>query len=176
MMIGNRLVSFFVLMAIFSAVFAISAETTLPEEEVEMIMEEFESMVEGIDAFGIFVHNTALSLPMFIPGFGIIWGMFSAFSTGIAFAAIKSMNPLVEQIPALSILFMTPFGLMEVAAYSIAMSRSYMILHKMIKRMPIRPDYRIIGIEIAILVGLLLAGGFVEYYFIENIPTDSPKI
>ena len=42
MMIGNRIVSFFVLMAIFSAVFAISAETTLPEEEVEMIMEEFE--------------------------------------------------------------------------------------------------------------------------------------
>ena len=56
------------------------------------------------------------------------------------------------------------------------MSRSYMIIHKMIKRMPIRPDYRIIGIEIGILVGLLLAGGFVEYYFIENIPTDSPKI
>jgi len=78
-MIGNRIVSFFVLMAIFSAVFAISAETTLPEEEVEMIMEEFESMVEGIDAFGIFVHNTALSLPMFIPGFGIIWGMFRHF-------------------------------------------------------------------------------------------------
>ena len=132
MMIGNRIVSFFVLMAIFSAVFAISAETTLPEEEVEMIMEEFESMVEGIDAFGIFVHNTALSLPMFIPGFGIIWGMFSAFSTGIAFAAIKSVNPLVEQIPALSILFMTPFGLMEVAAYSIEMSRSYIFIHKIV--------------------------------------------
>ena len=175
-MLGRRILLFFVFMAIFSAVFAISAETTLPEEEVEMIMEEFESMVEGIDAFGIFLHNTALSLPMFIPGFGIIWGMFSAFSTGIAFAAIKSMNPLVEQIPALSILFMTPFGLMEVAAYSIAMSRSYMIVHKMIKRMPIRPDFRIIGIELAILVGLLLVGGFVEYYFIESIPTDVPKI
>jgi hypothetical protein len=71
---------------------------------------------------------------------------------------------------------MSPFGLMEVAAYSIAMSRSYMIIHKMIKRMPIRPDYRIIGIEVAILVGLLLTGGFVEYYFIENISADMPKI
>ena len=167
MMIGNRLVSFFVLMAIFSAVFAISAETTLPEEEVEMIMEEFESMVEGIDAFGIFVHNTALSLPMFIPGFGIIWGMFSAFSTGIAFAAIKSVNPLVEQIPALSILFMTPFGLMEVAAYSIAMSRSYIFIHKIVKKIPIRNDIRVTLIEIVILLGLLFTGAYVEWYMIE---------
>ena len=168
MMIGNRIILFFILMSIFSAVFAISAETTLPEEEVEMIMEEFESMVEGIDAFGIFVHNTALSLPMFIPGFGIIWGMFSAFSTGIAFAAIKSMNPLLEQIPALSILFMTPFGLMEVAAYSIAMSRSYIFIHKIIKKVPIRSDIRVTLVEIIIVVGLLLIGAYVEYYMIET--------
>ena len=167
MMMGNRIILFFILMAIFSAVFAISAETTLPEEEVEMIMEEFESMVEGIDAFGIFAHNTALSLPMFIPGFGIIWGMFSAFSTGIAFAAIKSMNPLLEQIPALSILFMTPFGLMEVAAYSIAMSRSYIFIHKIIKKVPIRSDIRVTLVEIMIVVGLLFIGAYVEWYMIE---------
>ncbi len=168
MMIGNRIVLFFILMAIFSAVFAISAEANLPEEEVEMIMEEFESMVEGIDAFGIFLHNTALSLPMFIPGFGIIWGMFSAFSTGIAFAAIKSMNPLLEQIPALSILFMTPFGLMEVAAYSIAMSRSYMLIHKIIKRVSIRNDIPVTLVEIIIVVSLLLVGAYVEWYMIET--------
>ena len=83
---------------------------------------------------------------------------------------------MLANVPSLTILFMSPFGLMEVAAYSIAMSRSYMIVHKMIKRMPIRPDFRINGIEISILVGLLLVGGFVEYYFIENIPTNSPKI
>ena len=166
-MMGNRILLFFILMAIFSAVFAVSAEANLPEEEVEMIMEEFESMVEGIDAFGIFLHNTALSLPMFIPGFGIIWGMFSAFSTGIAFAAIKSMNPLLEQIPALSILFMTPFGLMEVAAYSIAMSRSYMLIHKIIKKVSIRSDIPVTLVEIIIVVSLLLVGAYVEYYMIE---------
>jgi hypothetical protein len=83
---------------------------------------------------------------------------------------------MLANIPSLTILFMSPFGLMEVAAYSIAMSRSYMIVHKMIKRMPIRPDFRVIGLEIGILIGLLLIGGFVEYYFIESIPTDMPKI
>ena len=172
----NRIVLFFVFLGIFSASFAIGAEVKVSEEESKIILEQFESLIGNIDAIGIFSHNTTLALPMFIPGFGIAWGAFAAFSTGMAFSVLKDASPMLANVPSLTILFMSPFGLMEIAAYSIAMSRSYMIIHKMIKRMPIRPDYRIIGIEIGILIGLLLAGGFVEYYFIESIPTNSPKI
>ncbi len=113
---------------------------------------------------------------MFIPGFGIAWCAFAAFSTGMAFSVLQGANPMLANIPSLTILFMSPFGLMEIAAYSIAMARGYMISHKMIKRMSIRPDYRVIGLEIAILIGLLLTGGFVEYYFIERITADMPRI
>ena len=172
----NRIVLFFVFLGIFSASFAIGAEVQVSEEDSAIILEELESLIDEIDAVGIFVHNTLLALPMFIPGFGIAWGAFAAFSTGMAFSVLQDANPMLANIPSLTILFMSPFGLMEIAAYSIAMSRSYMIVHKMIKRMPIRPDLRVIGLEVAILVGLLLAGGFLEYYFIENIPTDMPKI
>ena len=172
----NRIVLFFVFLGIFSASFAIGAEVQVSEEESSIILEELESLIGEIDAVGIFVHNTSLALPMFIPGFGIAWGAFAAFSTGMAFSVIQDANPMLENIPSLTVLFMSPFGLMEVAAYSIAMSRSYMIVHKMIKRMPIRPDFRVIGLEIGILIGLLLTGGFVEYYFIESISTDMPKI
>ena len=172
----NGIVLFFIFLGIFSASFAIGAEVQVSEEESKIILEQLESLIDEIDAIGIFSHNTTLALPMFIPGFGIAWGAFAAFSTGMAFSVIKDASPMLANVPSLTILFMSPFGLMEVAAYSIAMSRSYMIVHKMIKRMPVRPDFRIIGIEIAILIGLLLAGGFVEYYFIESIPTDTPKI
>ena len=172
----NRIVLFFVFLGIFSASFAIGAEVQVSEEESKMILEQLEELIDEIDAIGIFSHNTSLALPMFIPGFGVAWGAFAAFSTGMAFSVIKDASPMLANVPSLTILFMSPFGLMEVAAYSIAMSRSYMIVHKMIKRMPVRPDFRVIGIEIAILIGLLLAGGFVEYYFIESITTDTPKI
>ena len=172
----NRFVLFFIFLGIFSASFAIGAEVQVSEEESKIILEQLESLIGEIDAIGIFSHNTTLALPMFIPGFGIAWGAFAAFSTGMAFSVIKDASPMLANVPSLTILFMSPFGLMEVAAYSIAMSRSYMIVHKMIKRMPVRPDFRVIGIEIAILIGLLLAGGFVEYYFIESIITDTPKI
>ena len=172
----NRIVLFFVFLGIFTASFAVGAEIQVSEEESAIVLEEFESLIADIDAVGIFTHNTLLALPMFIPGFGIAWGAFAAFSTGMAFSVLQGANPMLENIPSLTILFMTPFGLMEVAAYSIAMSRSYMIVHKMIKRMPIRSDVRVIGLEVAILIGLLLAGGFIEYYFIQSIPTDMPKI
>ena len=172
----NRIVLFFVFLGIFSASFAVGAEVQVSEEESAIILEQFETLILEIDAVGIFVHNTTLALPMFIPGFGIAWGAFAAFSTGMAFSVLQSADPMLENIPSLTILFMSPFGLMEIAAYSIAMSRSYMIVHKMIKRIPIRPDVRVIGIEVAILVGLLLAGGFIEYYFIQSIQTDMPQI
>ena len=172
----NRIVLFFVFLGIFSASFAVGAEVQVSEEESAIILEQFETLILEIDAVGIFVHNTTLALPMFIPGFGIAWGAFAAFSTGMAFSVLKDASPMLANVPSLTIQFMSPFGLMEIAAYSIAMSRSYMIIHKMIKRMPIRPDYRVIGLEIGILIGLLLTGGFVEYYFIESIPTDMPQI
>ena len=172
----NRIVLFFVFLGIFSASFAIGAEIQVSEEESKIVLEELESLIDEIDAVGIFTHNTSLSLPMFIPGFGIAWGAFAAFSTGMAFSVIQDANPMLENVPSLTILFMSPFGLMEVAAYSIAMSRSYMIVHKMIKRMSVRPDFRVIGLEIAIMIGLLLTGGFEEWHFIESLSTDIPKI
>ena len=109
---------------------------------------------------------------MFIPGFGIAWGSFAAMSTGMAFSVLKDVNPILQNIPAVTIIFMTPFGLMEIAAYSIAMSRSFILVHKIVKKISIREDIRVVGIEIAILIGLLLAGGFIEYYLIQNIPAD----
>jgi hypothetical protein len=163
-------------MTIFSVSFAVGAEIQVSEEESNILLEEFEALIEDIDAVGIFVHNVSLALPMFIPGLGVAWGAFSAFSTGMAFSVLQDAHPALENIPALTVIFMTPFGLMEIAAYSIAMSRSYILVHKIIKKIPIRGDIRVTIIEVGILVGLLLAGGFIEYFLIENIPTSTPKI
>ena len=153
----NRITLFFVFMVVFSASFVLGSEIEVSEVESQILLEEFEALVEGIDAVGIFTHNVSLALPMFIPGFGVAWGAFSAFSTGMAFSVLKDAYPALANIPALTIIFMSPFGLMEIAAYSIAMSRSYILLHKIIKKTPIRGDMRVTIIEVMILVGLLLA-------------------
>ena len=162
-----RIITFFIFLGIFAAAFQIGSMTSVSEEEAEAFMSEFEELVLDIDAFGIFIHNTVIVLPMFIPGFGVAWGLFSAWSTGFAFAAIASTIPEVGEIPPLSILFLSPFGLMEIVAYSIGISRSFILIRAVSKKINLIPFIKPTVIEIGIVVALLLAGGYLEFYMIE---------
>jgi len=162
-----RIITFFIFLGIFAAAFQIGSMTSVSEEDAEAFMSEFEELVLDIDAFGIFIHNTVIVLPMFIPGFGVAWGLFSAWSTGFAFAAIASTIPEVGEIPPLSILFLSPFGLMEIVAYSIGISRSFILIRAVSKKINLIPFIKPTVIEIGIVVALLLAGGYLEFYMIE---------
>jgi hypothetical protein len=106
---------------------------------------------------------------MFIPGFGVVWGLFSAYSTGFAYSAIAAANTDIAQLNPLAVL-LTPFGLMEMAAYSIGMSRSTLLAKDVFQKNwhQIKNDKLIISIEIGIVVALLLIGGIVEMWMIET--------
>lgn len=154
-------------MGLFSATYQLGSMSDVSDEEANAFMAEFEELIEDIDAVGIFVHNTTISLPMFIPGFGVAWGLFSAWSTGFAFSAIVSITPQLSEVPPLAILYLSPFGLMELVAYSMATSRSFILIRAISKKTNLLSFVKPTGIEIGIVVGLLLAGGFLEDYMIK---------
>jgi len=162
-----RIITFFIFLGIFVAAFQIGSMSSVSEEEANAFMAEFEELVLDIDAFGIFTHNSIIALPMFIPGFGVAWGIFSAWSTGFAFAAIATTIPEIGEIPPLSILFLSPFGLMEITAYSIGISRSFILIRAVSKKISLRPFIKPTVMEIGIVMGILLAGGYLEFYMIE---------
>ncbi len=163
----QRIALFFIFVGIFAATYQIGSMTTVNEEEARIFMEEFEELVVDIDGFGIFTHNTSIALPMFIPGFGIAWGLFSAWSTGFAFAAIVTTAPILGEVPPLAILFLSPFGLMELTAYALGISRSFILIRAVSKKISLIPFIKPTAIEVGIVVGLLLAGGYLEFYMIE---------
>jgi len=165
----KRIVTFFIFVGLFSASYFIGSQSEVSHEDALTFQEEFNNLIEDIDGIGIFLHNSVVALPMFIPGFGVAWGFFSAWQTGQAFAALALLNPIISDIHPLALLYVSPFGIMELVGYSIAMSRSLLLIHKIIKKIPIKNDYKIIGIEVGIVVGLLLAGGFLEAYLIDTI-------
>jgi len=148
--------------------FSIGAQIKISDEDSKTFLKEFQTAVEGIDAIGIFLHNSSIALPMFIPGFGIAWGLFAAASTGLAFSALASTTPILAHIPPITILIASPFGVMEMAAYSIGMSRSFILIWTIIKKNPIKQEIRPTIIEIGIATALLLAGGFIEYAMIQQ--------
>ena len=168
-----RIISFFVFLGIFTCVFQLGSMSTVSEEEAALFMEEFEKLVLDIDGFGIFVHNTTIALPMFIPGFGIFWGLFSSWSTGYAFAAIVTSMPEITNISPLSILFLSPFGLMEIFSYSLAISRSFILIKAIITKTNLFQFIKPTIIEIGIVIALLLAGGYIEFYMIELVQNES---
>lgn len=163
----KRIITFFIFVGLFSASYFIGSQSEVSHEDALAFQEEFNNLIEDIDGIGIFLHNSVVALPMFIPGFGIAWGFFSSWQTGQAFAALALLNPIISDIHPLAILFASPFGIMELVAYSTAMSRSLLLIHKIIKKIPIKNDYKIIGIEVGLVLGLLIAGGFLEAYMIE---------
>ena len=170
MLTMNRIILFFIFTAIFTVVYGTSAVTSEPTaEEIEEVMSFFEEIIDTIDGIGIFTHNTTIALPMFIPGFGVVWGLFSAYSTGFAYSAIAAANTDLAQLNPLAVL-LTPFGLMEMSAYSIAMSRSTLLAKDVLQKNwnQIKTDKLIISIEIGIVVTLLLVGGIVEMWMIET--------
>ena len=172
----NRIILFFIFLAIFTIIFQLGSMSTVSQEEADLFMEEFEKLVLDIDAFGIFVHNTTIALPMFIPGFGIFWGLFSSWSTGYAFAAIATSVPEVSNISPLTILFLTPFGLMEISAYSLGISRSFILIKAIFTKTNLFQFIKPTIIEIGIVVALLLAGGYIEFYMIELVENESLEI
>lgn len=159
-------------MGLFSATYQIGSMSQVSEDEANTFMSEFKKLVTDIDAIGIFLHNSSVSLPMFIPGFGVAWGLFSAWSTGFAFSAIISISPELTKIPPLAILFLSPFGIMELTAYSIATSRSFMLIRAISKKTNLAPFLKPTAIEIGIVVGLLLVGGYLESYMIKLVPEE----
>ena len=144
----------------------------ISDEDAKAFMADFEELVDGIDAPGIFIHNTIIALPMFVPGAGMVWGFFSAWTTGYAFAAIEATTPggIGVGIPALA-LFLLPFGIMEICAYSLALSRSGMMITSIIKREGViySAHLKPALIEAGVVVALLLAGAYVELYMIEQV-------
>lgn len=179
----RRILFFFVFLAVFSAAFSIGAEMEVSNEEAGIFLDEFNKLLDTLKGenlgIEIFLHNVEIALPMFIPGFGIVWGVFSSFSTGFAIAALATTTPLLASIPPLTIIFATPFGLMEITAYSIGMSRSFLLIVNIFKKTPIKPQWKQIVLEIGIVIGLLLGGGIIEAHMIETFPNPDiplPKV
>jgi uncharacterized membrane protein YidH (DUF202 family) len=135
--------------------------------QADFIKKDFETKIKGIDQYGIFANNFKVALGMFIPGFGIALGGFSAFSTGLVFNAIVQSNisPLI--------VFLTPFGILEIVAYGIAISRSGILCYQLIKDTNKRNSWRkyVIPtvIEIGIVVIILFIAATVEWQMIRTL-------
>jgi len=144
----------------FLIFFIIGTSVTLDESTSSLLKEQFQNKIKNIDSVGIFFNNFLISILMFIPGIGIAFGLFSGFSTGNIFMILTRGLPI--QIPPL-LVFLTIFGIMELVSYGIAISRSYILLIRIIKRSNVKESLIHAGIEIGIVAIILLFSAIIEW-------------
>lgn len=154
--------------AAFLVAYSIGAAVPMSDEEAKEIREQFTAQIKDIDEYGIFVNNVRIALGMFIPGLGAGLGAFSGFATGSVFAAIANSEPSLSGLPPLIILI-TPFGIMEVFTYGLAMSRSGMLVYYFIKRRPWREYAVPTLIELGIAAAVLFAAAIIEWVIIQQL-------
>ena len=160
---------------VFVATYSAGAATKMTGEEAKTLKEEFEKQVEGVDAIGIFLNNIRIAALMFIPGFGVGLGIFAAFSTGLVFSALAQTTPEIANLPPLIILA-TPFGIMEVFSYGMAMSQSGILINQILRKRSLKPWLVPTMIQLGIVVAVLLTAAFIEFYMIEQFTPEIAEI
>jgi uncharacterized membrane protein SpoIIM required for sporulation len=110
-----------------------SEDANAISEETEETRKTFESM-HGVQrtAF-VFGNNFMISLIMFVPVVGPIFGCYVLYSTGVVIAAdgiAATMNPLLVFV----LLFLFPFVWLEFIAYSVALAGSFWLTWRIIQR------------------------------------------
>lgn len=160
----------------FLIAYSAGAAVHMGKQQTADLRQHFAEQIKGIDQNGIFINNAKIALGMFMPAAGIGLGVISGFYTGMIFTAIAQTSTL-NNVPPLIILI-TPFGIMEVFAYGIAISRSGIFIYQLAKKKPWREYVMPILIEVGIVILILLVGAVIEWQIITQFsgPHTLPNV
>jgi len=145
----------------FVIAYSAGASIQMTAQEASELTNEFEGQVADIGTLGLFYNNLKVALAMFVPGIGVIIGAYTAVSTGTVFAAVATSYPELQGVSPLALLT-TPFGILEILAYGLAMSRSWMVVYQLIAKTPWKHYVIPTAIEVGIVLVLLFGAAVTE--------------
>lgn len=148
--------------AAFLLMYSAGASVAMSYSDAQAHVNQFLEETQNIDQTGIFLNNIRVAFGMFIPSFGAGLGGYSAFVTGMTFKALTIVNPAVGSMSPFMVLA-NPFGVLEVLAYGLAMSRSAMLTFQLVKERNLWRQFVLHAIiEIGIVVIALLIAAIIE--------------
>ena len=164
----KRLVFFFIAMLFFLSIFYLGFSFRMDESISKELSKNFINQISDMDEFGIFLNNLKIALVMFIPVIGLVMGTISGFSTGLVFNSIMNLSDVTYSNPL--VIFLTPFGILELASYGLAISRGCILFFEILKKKFTKKSLFYLLIEVALVSGMLFVGAIIEWMMIENIP------
>ena len=169
--VKKRLLLFFIAMLFFLGIFYVGYSIKMDESFSNELSKNFMNQISDIDEFGIFFNNLKIALVMFIPVVGIIMGTISGFSTGLVFNSIMNISGTASYSNPL-IIFLTPFGILELISYGLAISRGGILFFELIKKQFTKKSLIYLLVEVALVGMMLFTGAIIEWMMIEDIQTS----
>ena len=165
----KRIYSIIIIFIVAFIATVIGSSIQLNSQEAHLLYDQVnQTLTEGLAhntlTQDIFVNNfLIICLPMFIPIFGVVWGVFVMFDTGLALSSISFVKGYPVWFGLLN-LILTPVFWIEFAAYSIAMSASIWLARRLMRHQ--WGELKNTAILIAICAGILIVGAIVEVWLI----------
>ena len=155
---------------IFLISYFVGANIQLDQSSAQRLKEAFLHKISGLNYIGIFTNNLIITLIMFLPGIGALFGIFSGYSTGTIFSAITHdlVSPNYANYVSPLVIMLTPFGIMEVFCYGLAISRSFILLFSLVKKENLIKQLKSILMEIGIILIILFLAAIIEWHFIST--------
>ncbi|MGN6347126.1 MAG: stage II sporulation protein M [Candidatus Nitrosocosmicus sp.] len=152
----------------FLGLFQFGYLVKIDESISKELSKNFINQVKGTNQWGIFFNNFKIALVMFIPILGIVIGSFSAFSTGLIFNSIVNISHMSYPNPL--IIFLTPFGILELISYGLAISRGGIFFYEILKKRISKKSVVYLFVEIGLVCIMLFIGALIEWNMIVHIP------
>lgn len=153
---------------IFVLTYYIGSIAPLNEEYSSILREEFKNIIQNINYLSIFLNNFRITLGMFIPGIGAVIGLYAAYNTGLVYQSFAQTSPQLASIPSLLIL-LTPFGILEIFSYSLAISQSIILLKAIINKKLDKNLLYSTLIQVGMVALILFIAAIIEYYMIKEL-------
>jgi Stage II sporulation protein M len=164
----HRVLFLFIAMLSFLGLFQFGYLLKIDESISKELSKNFINQVKGTNQWGIFFNNFKIALVMFIPILGIVVGSFSAFSTGLIFNSIVNISHMSYPNPL--IIFLTPFGILELISYGLAISRGGIFFYEILKKRISKKSILYLFVEVGLVCIMLFIGALIEWNMIVHIP------
>jgi hypothetical protein len=148
----------FFLLLVF--VMSIGAVMPLTQEEASRINNEREQLVENVSVQLIFGNNMMISLIMFVPVAGPIFGFLALYNTGTVFAA-ESMASGMPPLLIILYVLIIPVAWLEFLCYSTALAESVWLIQRARQGM-MKRELKNAAILISIVAVTLLVAAIME--------------
>jgi hypothetical protein len=148
---------------------ALQLDRAEAEELADELQEQFDRINDPVFIFG---NNFALTLGMFVPVFGPVWGFFVLFQTGTVIAILG----IAEGAPPLLLLLalmVTPIFWLEFGVYAVAMAQSTVLLLQVWRHNGKKEATRTC-ILITACALVLLASALIEWAMINTLVPQTP--